>query len=58
MVRIASIVAAQTVMRLEEERRKAKPLERPKGLSLGPPDPFGPLRKDVTRINKALFGRR
>jgi len=58
MARIASIVAAQTTMRLAEERRKAKPLERPKGLSLGPPDPLEPLRKDLTRINKALFGRR
>jgi len=52
---LASIVAAQTTMRLEEERRKAKPLERPKGLRFGNPDPLEPLRKDITRINRALF---
>ena len=38
---------------LEEEKRKAKPLEKPRGLWFGP---LEPLKKDVTRINKALFG--
>lgn len=53
---IISIVAAQTAMRLEEEKRKAKPPEKPRGIRFGP-DPLEPLRKDVTRINRALFGR-